>query len=79
MLWVKYAPELFDTYCVGMVLLQLALPKLRTDYGLRQFRAQLTQVDYDLSRWCARRRRCFAGCFTPLWLARRVMMPDSFT
>lgn len=50
---MKFQPELFDTYCAGVVLLQLALPRLRSDSGLRQFRDQLKGVDHDLARWRA--------------------------
>lgn len=58
LLWARYAPELFDTYSAGIVLLQLALPKLRTDAALRVFRDQLTGVDNDLAAWCEALPEC---------------------
>lgn len=35
------APALFDSYSVGVLLLQLLVPELRTFQGLRAFRREL--------------------------------------
>jgi hypothetical protein len=35
----------------GLVLMQLAVPKLRTSSGLRVFNAAIKRHDYDLFKW----------------------------
>ena len=42
-------------HAAGLVLMQLALPKLRTAAALKAFNKELADADYDLDRW---RRRC---------------------
>ena len=49
--WVKYLPDRFDSYSAGIVLMQLALPSLRTNRGLASFNRGLKKCDYDLDLW----------------------------
>lgn len=49
--WLYACPELFDSYSVGILLLQLAVPQLRSATQLRTFNNELRQVDYDLEKW----------------------------
>lgn len=37
LLWARHRPGCFDCYSAGLILLQLSIPYLRTDKGLRQF------------------------------------------
>jgi len=52
------SPDLFDMYSAGIVLMQMAIPTLRTQSGLKNFNAELRSAGYDLNRWrqSARRR-----------------------
>eukprot|EP00468_Gymnochlora_sp_CCMP2014_P010416 CAMPEP_0167761272 /NCGR_PEP_ID=MMETSP0110_2-20121227/12076_1 /TAXON_ID=629695 /ORGANISM="Gymnochlora sp., Strain CCMP2014" /LENGTH=660 /DNA_ID=CAMNT_0007647929 /DNA_START=308 /DNA_END=2290 /DNA_ORIENTATION=- len=50
-LWSKYLPDRFDTYSVGIIMMQLALPSLRNDNALRSFNAALKRVNHDLKLW----------------------------
>eukprot|EP00466_Bigelowiella_natans_P002241 jgi/Bigna1/91234/estExt_fgenesh1_pg.C_940002 len=50
-LWSRHMPDRFDTYSVGIMLMQLALPALRSDQGLRNFNMALKRARYDLPRW----------------------------
>ena len=52
-LWKEHQPQLFDLYSVGVVLMQLALPRLRNDAALKTFREQLDALDGDLAAWRA--------------------------
>jgi serine/threonine protein kinase len=52
-LWKEHQPQLFDLYSVGVVLMQLALPRLRNDAALKTFRQQLEALDGDLAAWRA--------------------------
>jgi serine/threonine protein kinase len=52
-LWQTHAPYLYDMYSVGIVLLQLALPRLRSDAAIKAFRAQLEECGGDLLAWRA--------------------------
>jgi len=52
-LWKEHQPQLFDLYSVGVVLMQLALPRLRNDVALKTFREQLDAFDGDLRAWRA--------------------------
>ncbi|CAD6271798.1 unnamed protein product [Miscanthus lutarioriparius] len=57
-LWQLNSPDLFDMYSAGIVLMQMAIPTLRTQSGLKNFNAELRSAGYDLNRWrqSARRR-----------------------
>ncbi|KAF2306616.1 hypothetical protein GH714_019832 [Hevea brasiliensis] len=50
-LWQLNSPDLFDMYSAGIVLLQMAIPTLRSIGGLKNFNAELKTVEYDLNRW----------------------------
>ena len=52
-LWKEHQPQLFDLYSVGVVFMQLALPRLRNDAALKTFREQLEAFDGDLAAWRA--------------------------
>ena len=49
--WVQHKPDRFDLYSAGIVLMQLALPSLRTNSGLMSFNRGLKKYDYDLEDW----------------------------
>lgn len=49
--WSKFQPDLFDSYSVGLILLQAAVKFLRTREGLRRMRIFLDQNDSDLDAW----------------------------
>lgn len=49
------SPDLFDMYSSGIVLLQMAIPSLRSTAGLKNFNLELKQAGYDLNLW---RERC---------------------
>ncbi|KAL2250299.1 serine/threonine-protein kinase STN8, chloroplastic [Sesamum indicum] len=55
-LWQLNSPDLFDMYSAGIVLLQMAIPSLRSTAGLRNFNSELKAVGYDLNRWRAKTR-----------------------
>ena len=44
-------PFAFDVYSIGLTLLRLAWPALRTDDGLRAFRRELAEAGGDLQAW----------------------------
>jgi len=44
-------PFAFDVYSIGLTLLRLAWPALRTDDGLRAFRRELGEAGGDLQAW----------------------------
>ncbi|KAK9838686.1 hypothetical protein WJX74_001413 [Apatococcus lobatus] len=48
MLWSRYKPDRFDSWSAGMVLLQLAVPKLRQMQSLRDFTKLLKREDCDI-------------------------------
>jgi len=53
-LWQINRPDLYDVYCAGLILMQLAIPTLRNKSALDQsgqFQRNLAQVDYDVVRW----------------------------
>ncbi|GER44299.1 protein kinase superfamily protein [Striga asiatica] len=50
-LWQLNSPDLFDTYSAGIVLMQMAVPTLRSTSGLKNFNVELKVVGYDLNRW----------------------------
>lgn len=51
MLWKAHSPELFDTYSAGMVMLQLCLPALRSEGGMKSFNADYDSVGRDIVAW----------------------------
>ena len=50
-LWQLNKPDRFDMYSVGVLLLQMAIPALRSDSALINFRRKLEQCKYDLNEW----------------------------
>lgn len=50
-LWQLNSPDLFDMYSAGIVLLQMAIPGLRSTSGLKNFNVELKTVGYDLREW----------------------------
>ncbi|KAF8719458.1 hypothetical protein HU200_024178 [Digitaria exilis] len=56
-LWQLNNPDLFDMYSAGIVLMQMAIPTLRTQTGLKNFNAELRSAGYDLNRWRQSTRR----------------------
>nr|GFB06312.1 serine/threonine-protein kinase STN8, chloroplastic [Tanacetum cinerariifolium]GFB59564.1 serine/threonine-protein kinase STN8, chloroplastic [Tanacetum cinerariifolium] len=44
-------PDLFDMYSAGIVLMQMAIPSLRSVAVLKNFNLELKTVNYDLKRW----------------------------
>jgi len=51
LLWSRHMPDRFDTYSIGVIMMQLAIPALRSDQGLRNFNMALKRARYDLARW----------------------------
>ncbi|KAF9684872.1 hypothetical protein SADUNF_Sadunf04G0163600 [Salix dunnii] len=50
-LWQLNSPDLFDTYSAGIVLLQMAIPSLRSLSGLKNFNTEIKKARYDLNIW----------------------------
>lgn len=50
-LWQLNSPDLFDMYSAGIVLLQMAIPTLRSTAGLKNFKSEIKAVKYDLNKW----------------------------
>lgn len=46
-----WGPDLFDTYSVGVMLLQMSLAPLRTGESLRRLQLELQDVKHDLDQW----------------------------
>ncbi|KAL1213302.1 Serine/threonine-protein kinase STN8 [Cardamine amara subsp. amara] len=55
-LWQLNSPDLFDMYSAGIVLLQMAVPTLRSTAALKNFNLEIKTVEYDLNRWRDRTR-----------------------
>ncbi|VVB12789.1 unnamed protein product [Arabis nemorensis] len=55
-LWQLNSPDLFDMYSAGIVLLQMAVPTLRSSASLKNFNLEIKSVEYDLKRWRDRTR-----------------------
>lgn len=55
-IWQVNSPDLFDMYSAGIVLLQMAIPSLRSTAGLKNFNTELKGLGYDLNRWRERTR-----------------------
>jgi serine/threonine protein kinase len=49
--WLSHRPDRFDMYSTGIVLMQLAMPSLRTNSGLQSFNRGLKKFKYDLQKW----------------------------
>ncbi|GAX81560.1 hypothetical protein CEUSTIGMA_g8988.t1 [Chlamydomonas eustigma] len=49
--WLYGAPDLFDSYSAGVLLMQMCIPTLRGGSSVRMLNNELRQVDYDLERW----------------------------
>ncbi|KAJ3669090.1 hypothetical protein LUZ60_011040 [Juncus effusus] len=49
--WQLNSPDLFDTYSAGIVLMQMAIPSLRSAISLKNFNSELKAVGYDLNEW----------------------------
>ncbi|XP_039837836.1 serine/threonine-protein kinase STN8, chloroplastic-like isoform X2 [Panicum virgatum] len=56
-LWQLNSPDLFDMYSAGIVLMQMAIPTLRTQSGLKNFNSELRSAGYDLNKWRQSTRR----------------------
>ncbi|KIY91357.1 Serine/threonine-protein kinase stt7, chloroplastic [Monoraphidium neglectum] len=50
-LWRMEAPDRFDMYSVGITLLQMAFPALRSDNGVIAFNKRLKECGWDLNKW----------------------------
>ncbi|KAK9734178.1 hypothetical protein RND81_04G120600 [Saponaria officinalis] len=55
-LWQLNSPDLFDMYSAGIVLMQMAVPSLRSTAGLKNFNTEIKGVGYDLNSWRDRTR-----------------------
>ncbi|CAK0787333.1 hypothetical protein CVIRNUC_010551 [Coccomyxa viridis] len=49
--WQIGRPDLFDSYSAGVLLMQMAVPELRSASALRGFNKALGECDYDLKEW----------------------------
>lgn len=45
------SPDLFDMYSAGIVLMQMAVPNLRSSAGLKNFNMEIKNYGYDLNKW----------------------------
>ncbi|KAK7382883.1 hypothetical protein VNO80_02032 [Phaseolus coccineus] len=50
-LWQLNSPDLFDMYSAGIVLLQMAIPSLRSSAALKNFNLELKNCGFDLKKW----------------------------
>ncbi|KAF3321860.1 serine/threonine-protein kinase STN8 [Carex littledalei] len=50
-IWQLNSPDLFDMYSAGIVLMQMAVPTLRSSAALKAFNSELKNVGYDLNEW----------------------------
>ncbi|GAU30030.1 hypothetical protein TSUD_161160, partial [Trifolium subterraneum] len=50
-LWQLNSPDLFDMYSAGIVLLQMAIPTLRSQAALKNFNLEMRTFGYDLNKW----------------------------
>jgi serine/threonine protein kinase len=51
--WAYGRPDLFDAYSCGVLLMQMAVPQLRSSSNARQLNNQLRSFDHDLEAWRA--------------------------
>jgi hypothetical protein len=64
--WAYGRPDLFDTYSVGITMVQMAVPQLRAAAAQRSFNADLAAAEYDLAAWRARSAKARACDFSLL-------------
>lgn len=57
--WVYGRPDLFDSYSTGVLLMQMAVPQLRSSASIRLFNSQLRACDYDLEAWARNQGRSY--------------------
>ena len=85
--WVQHKPDRFDMYSAGVVMMQLALPSLRTNSGLITFNRSLKRCGYDLFLWRDLNRGQLSRSKTAVldagdgagWaLARELLRPRSY-
>ncbi|MED6163310.1 Serine/threonine-protein kinase stn8, chloroplastic [Stylosanthes scabra] len=50
-LWQLKSPDLFDMYSAGIILLQMAIPTLRSASALKNFNLELRNCGYNLKTW----------------------------
>ncbi|KAF3794352.1 Serine/threonine-protein kinase [Nymphaea thermarum] len=50
-LWQLNSPDLFDMYSAGVILLQMAVPTLRSSAGIKNFKSEIKNAGYDLKKW----------------------------
>ncbi|KAK8949942.1 hypothetical protein KSP40_PGU006545 [Platanthera guangdongensis] len=57
-LWLLNSPDLFDMYSAGIILMQMAVPSLRSIPALKNFNSELKTAGYNLNTWreCTRSR-----------------------
>jgi len=58
-LWQTQSPDLFDSYTVGMLLLQMGLPGLRGIGGTKTVNSQLKSLGNDAEAWRAQYGRSY--------------------
>ncbi|PKA51138.1 Serine/threonine-protein kinase STN8, chloroplastic [Apostasia shenzhenica] len=51
LLWQLNSPDLFDMYSAGIILMQMAVPSLRSTTALKNFNSELKFASYDLRKW----------------------------
>lgn len=49
--WNTYQPSSFDIYSAGVVMMQLAVPRLRSEDGLKKFNSEILECEYSLMAW----------------------------
>ena len=49
--WARYQPDRFDIYSAGIIFMQLAVPALRSDRGLKAFNEDIKTAGYDVYKW----------------------------
>ena len=50
-LWRLNTPDRFDMYSVGVMMLQMVMPALRSDSALITFRRKLERFNFDMRAW----------------------------
>ena len=50
-LWQLNTPDRFDMYSVGVMMLQMVMPALRSDSALITFRRKLERFNFDMRAW----------------------------
>ena len=49
--WLRDQPDLFDSFSIGMVLLQTAVPFMRAGDRMRKLKTLMSSEEYDLTTW----------------------------